>query len=141
MSAGVLATTAHAADGTSRELGGLPDRHRGGLQDGRVGAVPGHDQPDPFPLAWVQAGQIGAYRGRAYVADDGDLRRAVQQGAQARGRPGRCGGPDLVRGELGLGLAGQPGVVSDDEAQDVIGADGATVRVGQLAAVAGQPFA
>ncbi len=75
MSAGVLATTAHAEGGTPQQLSGLQDRDEGGLQDGRVGAMPRDDQPHPVALARVQAREVGAYRARARVADDADRAR------------------------------------------------------------------
>jgi hypothetical protein len=89
-----------------------------GSKDGRVGAKPRDDQPHPVALARVQARKVGAYRGRTYIADDGDPRWAVQQGPDAHGGPRRRGGPDLVRDDLRLSPAGQLGAGSEDEAQD-----------------------
>ena len=148
MSAGVLATTAHAEGGTRRgrhtPRAALPGAERpagpgwGGLQDGRVGALPRDDQPHPVALARVQAREVGANRRRTYIADDGDLRWAVQQDPDAHGGPRRRGGPDLVRGDLRLSPVGQLGAGSEDEAQEAVGADGRTGQVRQLDAVAGQ---
>ena len=78
------------------QLGGLHDRDRGRLEQGRVGAEPSRDQPDPAHLVRVQAGQVALDRRRAHVADDADRGRAVQQGPDARRGPGGRGGEDLL---------------------------------------------
>ncbi len=113
-----------------QELSGLQDRDGSGLQDGRVGAKPRDDQPHPVALARVKARKVGAYRGRAHIADDADLRWAPQQAPGTHGRPGHRGGPDLVRGDLSLSPVRQLGAGGEDEAQDVVGADGGTGRGG-----------
>ena len=91
------------------QLGGLQDGDRGRLEQGRVGAEPSDDQPDPVHLAPVQAGQVALDRRRAHVADDADRGRAVQQGPDARGGPGGRGGEDLLLADFGLGPGGQAG--------------------------------
>ena len=90
MSAGVLATTAHAEGRHPQELSGLQDRDGGGLQDGRVGAKPRDDQPHPVALARVKAREVAA--SRTISADPSVPCQPASRGMAARTWPTRPAG-------------------------------------------------